>query len=62
MHDLSPTGPEQVVSRRGVPAWLRASLRWKLLLARWVVGTLAVMTAVAAVPGCRSTATGGSGP
>jgi hypothetical protein len=26
-------------------------LRWKLLLARWVVGTLAVAATVAAVPG-----------
>lgn len=36
---------------RRVPGWLRGWLRWKLLLARWVVGTLAVAATVAAVPG-----------
>jgi len=39
------------VTRRGVAAWLRARLRWKLLLARWVVGTLAVAATVALLPG-----------
>ena len=36
---------------RSLPAWIWSELRWKLLLARWVVGTLAVMATVAAVPG-----------
>jgi uncharacterized membrane protein YvlD (DUF360 family) len=34
-----------------LPAWMRAQLRWKLLLARLVVSTLAVVLAVVLVPG-----------
>lgn len=36
---------------RAALRWLRARLGWKLLLAHWVVGTLAVLVAVAVVPG-----------
>jgi hypothetical protein len=50
-HDAVADTAGAVVTRRGVSGWLLGWLRWKLLLARWVVGTLAVMATVAAVPG-----------
>jgi hypothetical protein len=37
--------------KRAALRWLRARLGWKLLLAHWVVGRLAVLAAVAVVPG-----------